>query len=344
MSEQRLAGGDSVTVIMPVRNEAEFIARTLATVLDQDYPSDRLEILVVDGMSDDGTRELVLDLVEQQRAPGRESAPITLLDNPSRIVPAAMNIGIERARGIVVRVDGHCELAPDYVTRCVAALRESGADNVGGVQRAVGEGAVGGAIALAVNSRFGVGTGKFHYARTAGWVDTVYLGAYPTDVFARIGGYDEELVRNQDDELNLRLIEAGGKVWLDPSIRSTYHSRNSLISLWRQYFGYGFYKVRVLQKHRVIASWRQLVPIALVLGLLVSGVLAALAGQLGWSFVVAGPYVAVVALASLWTGRRQRRLIPGLAAAFVTLHLAYGVGYLSGLLRWFARVLRVRRG
>ncbi len=197
---------------MPIRNEAAFIAKTLETVWGQDYPADRLEILVVDGMSTDGTREIVDNLIRRHDAADRKYARATILENPSRVVPAAMNIGIQRASGIVVRVDGHCELASDYVTRCVAALEETGADNVGGLQHAVGHGLVGRSIACAVNSPFGIGNARFHYADTAGWADTVYLGAYRKDVFGRIGGYDEELVRNQDDELNLRLIQSGGKI------------------------------------------------------------------------------------------------------------------------------------
>lgn len=328
MSEDRYP---FVTVIMPIRNEAAYIARSLGAVLAQDYPPDRLEILVVDGMSEDGTRDLVADL--QIRNP---QFVIRLLDNPARIVPTALNIGLRHARGeVIVRVDGHCEIAPDYVRRCVEGLQETGADCVGGVCITVGETSTARAIALAQSSWFGVGGVAFRTGRsTPGYVDTVPFGAYRREVFHRIGGFDEELVRNQDDEFNFRLTQAGGKIWLDPSIRSVYYSRASLRGLWRQYFQYGLYKVRVMQKRKGIPSWRLLVPPAFVLGLLGSALLAMAIREPLWALAVAAPYVMANLGASLWTARRDPLALPLLPLAFATLHLAYGLGFLWGLWRW----------
>lgn len=143
-----------------------------------------------------------------------------------------------------------------------------------GCKRAVGETSIGKAIAIATSSPFGVGGGLFHYARRAGWVDTVYLGTYRRQVFEKIGGFDEELVRNQDDEFNFRLTQSGGKIWLDPSIHSVYYARASLRKLWRQYYQYGFYKVRVIQKRQAISSWRQIVPGTFVMSFVVSCLIA----------------------------------------------------------------------
>lgn len=326
-----------VSVIMPIRNEARSIRHTLESVLAQDYPPGRLEVLIVDGMSDDGTREIVQGLIESQHVDGLPSS-IALIDNPGRIVPTAFNRGLRQSRGqIIVRVDGHCELASDYVRRCVEVLQATGADNVGGLQRAIGDTPTGQTIALATSSPFGVGGARFHYAQRPGPADTVYLGAYRREVFDRIGGFDEDLVRNQDDEFNFRLTQAGGMIWLDPSICSVYHSRSTLARLWRQYFEYGFYKVRVMQKRGAVASWRHLVPGLFVLGLLASLFLALATRRARLALVVAGPYAAATTAASVWTARQAPRLLPRLPAAFITMHLAYGLGFLAGLWRWRGR-------
>ena len=332
-----------VSVIMPIRNEAGFIERSLGAVLAQDYPPDRLEVLVVDGMSDDTTREIVQRTISQGKrladdnpiSNSQRRATVSLLDNPSRIVPPAFNIGLRHAQGqIIVRVDGHCEVSPDYVRRCVQLLQETGADNVGGLQRAVGEGWIGQAIALATSSPFGVGNARFHYAKEPGWVDTVYLGAYRREVFERIGGFDEEMVRNQDGEFNFRLIQAGGKIWLDPSIRSIYYGRASLRGLRRQYFQYGFYRMRTIQKRGAVPAWRQLVPAVFVFVLLGSLLLALLTGQPLWMLSVAGPYAVANGLASLWTARRDWQVLPLSPLIFLTLHLAYGAGFIWGMWYW----------
>jgi succinoglycan biosynthesis protein ExoA len=329
--QQSSAKPPAVTVIMPVRNEADFIARSLGAVLDQDYPANQLEVLVVDGMSDDATRNVIAQTVAAKAGEVR----VTVLDNPGRIVPTAMNIGLLHARGdIIVRVDGHCEIAPDYVHRCVEALEVSGADNVGGLQRAAGGTVVARAIALANSSPFGVGGARFHYATQAGWADTVYLGAYCREVFNRIGGYDEELVRNQDDELNFRLTQAGGKIWLDPSIRSVYYSRGSLGKLWRQYYEYGLYKVLVMRKRGGVASWRHLTPAAFVLSLVLSLLLALVTRRARLALLIAGPYAAANGAASLWTVRRDPRTLAALPLAFATMHCAYGLGFIVGMWHW----------
>jgi glycosyltransferase involved in cell wall biosynthesis len=325
-----------VTVIMPIRNEEGFIARSLGAIVAQDYPADLLHILVVDGMSDDATRSVVQQMIDANTAQNAAARPtIRLLDNPARIVPTAFNIGLQHAEGdVIVRVDGHCEIAPDYVRRCVEALDQTGADNVGGLMRAVGQGAEAEAIALATSSPFGVGGARFHYATEAGWVDTVYLGAYRREVFERIGGFDEELVRNQDDEFNFRLTQAGGKIWLDPAIKSLYYSRASLLRLWRQYYQYGFYKVRVMQKRGGVASWRHLVPGAFVLSLVGSLALALLLRKPLLGLGVLGPYALANAAASLKTAQGNRVLLRWLPLVFFTLHTAYGIGFLAGLWHW----------
>ncbi|MCI0615923.1 glycosyltransferase family 2 protein [bacterium] len=312
-----------VSVIMPVRNEEDFIEHSLGSVLKQDYPEDRMEILVVDGNSKDGMRQKI------------QSPRVKILDNPAGIVPSSLNIGLRNAMGdVIIRVDGHCVLPFDYISNCVQVLRESGADCAGGRQKAYGEGVVGKVIALAMSSRFGVGTAYFHYGTKPTWVDTVYLGAYQRDTFQKTGGFDEELVRNQDDEFNFRLAQAGGKIRFDPKISANYYARDSISRLWKQYFEYGFYKVLVIRKRRAVSSIRQLAPSAFVIALLLSFILALVSGQMWIMATVLGPYLLANFGTSVFLGYQRIRTILLLPIVFGCMHIAYGVGFLAGLWRF----------
>jgi glycosyltransferase involved in cell wall biosynthesis len=324
-----------VTVIMPIRNEGRFIVRSLGAVLAQDYPPDRLEVLVADGMSRDGTREAVGRLAAQ-----KPRVKVTVVDNPGRIVPTGFNAALARAQGeIIVRVDGHTIVAPDYVRRCVEALAETGAENVGGRMDPVGKGWFGRAVAIATCSRFGVGGAQFHYATRQTEVDTVYLGAWPRRVFERLGGFDEEQVRNQDDEFNHRLRKHGGRVVLMPAIKSRYFNRATPRSLWRQYFQYGYWKVRVLQKHPRQMRPRQFAPAVFVTTLTGAGLGSLFLPPAAWLLAaVAGVYAIANLAVSTWLGRRQPLAVRwALPVAFATLHLAYGSGFLTGLAAFWNR-------
>jgi glycosyltransferase involved in cell wall biosynthesis len=325
-----------ISVIMPIRNEAEYIRRSLGAVLTQHYPPSRFEVVVVDGMSDDGTRETVREMT---RAIGTTGPAVQLLDNLAGIVPPAMNIGLRVARGeVIIRVDGHCEIIPDYFRRCVEILARTGADCVGGPIQTVGETPMARAIATAQSAAFGVGGVAFRTGRaTAGFVDTVAFGAYHREVFTRIGVFDEELKRNQDDEFNFRLTQAGGRIWLDPAINSQYFSRAAISSLWSQYYQYGFYKVRVIQKRGAIASWRHLVPAGFVLALAGSFLLALVMKDWRWALTVLFPYLVASLSVSILTARRTPRVLPLLPVVFATLHLSYGLGFLWGMLVWWRR-------
>ena len=324
-----------VSVIMPIRNEAAFIGRSLGAVLAQDYPHDRMEVLVADGMSTDDTRVIV-----QQLAARHPDIQVRLIDNPGKIVPTGFNAALAQARGdVIVRVDGHTIIAPDYVRECMAVLERSGADNVGGRMVAVGTTALGQAVALATSSRFGVGGARFHYSDREEWVDTVYMGAWPRRVFEQLGGFDPELVRNQDDEFNYRLRAQGGRILLNPRIRSQYYNRTSLRSLWRQYYQYGFYKVRVLQKHPRQMRLRQFVPPAFVASILGGALLSPLNKRLRalWALVITA--YAVANLMASWriarkAGRAHLRRLP---LVFSILHFSYGLGFLHGLIHFRKR-------
>ena len=322
-----------VSVVMPIRNEAGYIGGTLQAVLDQDYPADAMEVLVVDGMSTDHTREIVRDL--QARHPN-----IRLIDNPSKIVPTGLNKAISGARGeIIIRVDGHTTIAPDYIRQCVEALQRTGADNVGGRMDAVGSTLFGKAVAAATSTPFGVGGSHFHYSNREEWVDSVYMGAWRREVFGKVGLFDEELVRDQDDEFNYRLRKHVGKILLTPRIKSVYTVRSQPKALWKQYYQYGYWKVRVFQKHPRQMSPRHFAPLILVLGLLVSALLAMVAPPWGRILFGAalGLYLAANLAASLMTAARTSwSYLPYLPVAFAALHFGYGLGFLVGLVK-FAR-------
>jgi len=315
-----------VSVVMPVRDEALHLAATLASVLAQDHPADRMEILVVDGGSSDATRQIAA------RAAEGALCPVRVLDNPGRSAAAGMNAGIAAAVGqVIVRVDGHVRLPPSYVRESVAALFASGADCAGGGIRTVGSGLVGRALALAMSSPFGVGSSAFRTgADRQADVDTVPFGAYRREVFDRLGGFDERFTRNQDDEFHLRLVRSGGRIVLAPRVRSTYACRDSFAAAWRQFFGYGFWKVAVLRKHGTLPSGRGLVPPAFVAVLVVAAALATVEPLV--PLAVVAPYVIANLLASLAIGlRRDAAATVLLPVAYAVLHVAYGVGFWAGL-------------
>jgi succinoglycan biosynthesis protein ExoA len=323
-----------VSVILPIRNEARFIRRGLEAVLGQDYPPDRLEVIVADGMSTDGTREIVESF--QARHPN-----VRLVDNPKGIVPTGLNAAIPLAQGeILVRVDGHCEIAPDYVRRCVGHLRDEGIDGVGGPLETVGETYLARVIAAAMSTPFGVGNSAFRTAPGKTMLtDTVAFPAYTRAAVEKAGPFDEEMVRNQDDEYNYRLRKLGAKILLAADVRSRYYSRSSLRSLWRQYLQYGYFKVRVLQKHTRQMRLRQFVP-ALFVAALVLSLVAVPFTPLGWYALAAvtGLYlVANLGASALTAGQKGWRLFPLLPAAYAILHLSYGLGFWGGLVKFWNR-------
>lgn len=323
-----LAAEPFVSIILAVRNEARCIARALDAVRAQDWPRDAMEILVVDGASTDATRELV------ERIAARD-ARVRLLANPGRIVACGLNVGLAAARGdVIVRVDGHCRIPAGYVRAGVAALRSGDVECAGGPVRALGETPVARAIALAMSTPFGVGGASFRWARTECEVDHLPFGAWRREVFEAIGGFDESLVRNQDDEFSDRLKRAGGRIRLLPDQLVDYWSRASFAGLWRQYFGYGFWKVRVIRKR---GGWpsspRHLVPAAFVLSL-PGGALLGVALRLpALAAVVPALYASflLVAIAVTWLQRREPAAVL-LGAALPIMHAAYGVGFLRALL------------
>ncbi len=324
----------NVSIICPIRNEVKYIAKCLDSIVHQDFPNEKMEILIIDGMSNDGTRKIIEEFMKKNKN-------IYLLDNPGQTVPFAMNIGIKRSKGkIIFRVDGHCFLENDFVRKCVELLqRVKNADCVGGPIKSVSENFIDKGISIAMSTPFGVGNVRFRYSQKEGYVDTLAFGAYRREVFDRIGLFDEELVRNQDDELNLRLIKAGGKIFLSPEIKSYYFSRSSLKALWKQYFQYGLWKVRVIQKHKMPASWRHLIPGAFVLSLLCSFILSfymkiglfVFIGILTFYFTIS--FVTSLVIAS----KKEVKYVLLLPVVFTVLHFSYGIGFLVGVIKFFSK-------
>lgn len=313
-----------VSVIVPVRNEARYIEGCLRSLLQSGYPPARWELLLVDGMSDDATRETIA------RVAATAVVPIRMLDNPHRAIPHALNIGIRAARGeIIIRADAHAAYPPNYVARCARLLRESGADNVGGPVATVpgSDTAMARAIARLLSHPLGVGNSAFRTAKHAQEADTVPFGCYPAELFRRIGLFDERLHRNEDYEFNARLRRAGGRIVLDPRLESTYYSRATLGGLLRQAWVNGFWNAMSHYLHPACASPRHVLPLLFTLGAVALPLV-----PLPWGWPLRAGY-ALYALLVLAVALQHPRLGPSLLIAFPLFHLTYGAGIAWGWLR-----------
>jgi glycosyltransferase involved in cell wall biosynthesis len=332
----------SVSIVLPCRNEIRHIGTCLDSILASDYPQDRLEVVIADGMSDDGTREI---LARYAAAHPR----IVMVDNPRRIAPAGMNAGIRAARGeVVVRMDAHAMFPNDYLSRLVGALLETGADNVGTLVETLpaDDTPMARAIAIGLSHRLGVGNSAFRVGTSSRkWVDHVCFGCWRREVLDRLGEFDEELVRGQDVEFNARLLNQGGRILLLPDVSSGYHARRTLGQLARMMYQYGYFKPLIARKSGRILTARQLVPSLFVLAILGSAALGLVwPAALRALAAVLGSY-AILVTGGAFLRTRQDRWRTGLAllAVFPAMHFTYGVGYLQGLVDHFMPFRRTRR-
>lgn len=326
-----------ISVIIPMRNEEAWIDRCLGSVLAQDWPADRMEVLVADGLSTDSSPRMLAELA--QRDPR-----VRVVQNPGLIVPTGLNLLIAAARGdVIARIDAHTVLEPDYLRRGMEILARTGASNVGGPMVCRGGGPVADAIAAAMGSRFGIGA-TFHFATGETECDTVYMGMWPRRVFEEVGLFDPEFVRNQDDELSYRIRKAGGRIVCSPAMRSLYQNRESWKALARQFFQYGEWKVRVLQKHPRQMSVRHFVPPAFQ-----AGVATTLLAGLAWTpalwiglatVALYAGFLAALAWSSASSGAARARLW----LALVLIHQCWAAGFLKGLWRFRDRWGEVDRG
>jgi glycosyltransferase involved in cell wall biosynthesis len=330
------ASSPTVTVIVPCRNERHHIARCLDSILSNDYPKDRLEILVVDGMSEDGTADTVTAYAQRHHS-------VRLVPNPDRVVPSGLNRGIAEARGeIIVRMDAHNLYPNDYLSVLVGWLERTGADNVGAaiVTLPANDSTMARAIAFAVAHPLGIGNARFRLGvREPTEVDTVPFGCFRRELFQRIGLFDEELVRNQDDEFNARILRSGGRIMLVPGIVSRYYARDSLGKLARMYFQYGWFKPYVAAKVGRITTWRQLVPPGFVLALVASALLTPIWRPAATAFgALAVGYLGAVGWVAAQAARKESTAVGfALFAVLPVLHFSYGFGYLYGLVRLAGR-------
>ena len=327
------ADGCRISLIVAMRNEESCIGECLRSLLAQDLDPSNFEVLACDGESTDGTWQIAENMLA-----GHPNCRV--LHNPKVTQTAAWNRGIEESRGELIGiVSGHALLAPDYVSKVLETHARTGADLVGGPMSAVGQNRTGEAVAVATSARFGMGGAKFHYASCEELVDTVYMGVCRRSVYEKVGGFDEELVRDEDDELSYRIREHGGRIVCNPAIRSKYYNRASLAGLWKQYFLYGLWKVRVLQKHPKQMRPRQFAPPFFVLSLILALILS-VSFHWGWiaMALAGGGYVLANLGASVATASKKGwRHLPLLPAVYAILHLSYGLGFLVGLVKFWNR-------
>lgn len=315
-----------VTIAMPCLDEERFIEGCVRSVLAQDYPRERIEIVVADGGSRDRTRDILARLIA-------EDERIRVIDNPDRIQSAGLNLVIEQARGeIVVRMDVHAEYAPDYVRKCVEVLERTGADNVGGAPRPRAKALFQRALCAALGSPLGVGGAKYRSAENEGFVDTVSFGAFRRRVFEKVGMFDPRAITNEDADINQRIIDAGGKVYLSREIVVHYYPRDSFRGLSRQYFKYGQGRARTMLKHKKLLNLRPVIPFFMVAG--ATAMLATSAIQ-PFTPLAFAAYALATGAEAVRVGRASGlATVPIVWAIFPTLHVSHGIGFGVGLLRY----------
>jgi succinoglycan biosynthesis protein ExoA len=337
--------GKKVSVLIPCRNEVQYIERCIHSVCSFDQPAGGFEVIVIDGMSTDGTRELLSRL--KNKFP-----ELVVIDNPRKIVPSAMNLGIQNAKGeYIIRADARCIHPKSYLCDLVELSEKTGADNVGGVLvPQFGNGYTQNAIALAYKGRISMGGALRDRGDFVGETDTVYGGCFKRKRLLEVGMYDESMVRNQDDELSFRLREMGGKIIQDGNIKIQYYPRNSFRHLFKQFMQYGYWKVTVIKKHSQQASLRHFLPAVLVLSFVTLGLLIpfTIYGLYGF-LIYSGSYFMAVGLFSFKSAYNLNwRFLPGVIFAIFLIHISFGIGFIIGSicrpfrlkLKWFETLSR----
>lgn len=321
-----------VSLVIPCYNEEATIGLVLDALYRQTYPRDLLEVVIADGRSSDRTREKIDEFCSQ-----RPDLRVIVVDNPRRIIPAAVNAAIAVSSGeVIVRLDAHSVPDEHYVELSVNGLREGKGDNVGGIWmiQPGRDDWLGRSIAVAAGHPFGAGDALYRFASQPQVVDTVPFGAFYRATFDRIGKFDESLLTNEDYEFNARLRMAGGKIYLDPAIRSNYFARPDLGSLARQYWRYGFWKWRMLKRYPGTLRWRQALPPLFVAAMLVLILAAPFWGVARLGLAAAGAaYLLVLAAGALPAALRQRdlRLLIGVPLAIMVMHVSWGAGFLYSI-------------
>lgn len=322
-----------VSVILPLHNEAQHLQRALNSILAQTFPQDRMEIVTIDGYSQDGTR----DILESYR---RRILNLRFIENPAQTKPAGLNIGMAASRGdIIIRVDSGSLLPPDYVQRCVDLLADTGAANVGGHMRLEGVGYMSKTIAIAVRSCLGVGREHDLSRKRSAYVATVHLGAFRREALAEVGGYDEELVREYDDELNDRLSRAGFGILSSSTVVSTFAPRGSFSGLVRQSYRNGYSRAQAIARRPGSARISHLAPAVLPPAILAAG-LALILWQAPWILAPLAAYLGVLLVVAAGHTQLDPFQMPTLILVYISMHLSYGLGILAGLSKHVRAMLR----
>ena len=339
-----------VSVVMPVYNEEKYIDKCIQSLLLQDYPTENMEWIFVDGMSKDATVEILNGY--------KETYPdlIRVYENPNKIVPYAMNIGISNSKGkYIVRLDAHADYAKDYISKCVHYLDTTDAENVGGVAETKSHGFVGGCIAKMLSSKFGVGNSQFRTNGSSGYVDTVPFGAFRREVFSKYGGYDERLVRNQDNEMNFRIRKNGGKIYLADDIHLSYYCRDTVKGISRMGHVNGKWNVITMKLCPGSMGLRHFIPLLFVLsvfGLLTLGLAGVLLGAFGvldlgfhpalYLAPLAAELLLYLAMDVYFSAKKAEGLkeLLLLMALFPIFHVAYGTGSVKGLFKLCSKEYR----
>jgi glycosyltransferase involved in cell wall biosynthesis len=329
---------ETASIIIPCYNEQATIRLLLDAIYKQTYPRTAIEVIIVDGMSTDRTREEIAAFQGEHT-----DLAIRLIDNPARIIPAGLNLGICAASGqILIRLDGHAVPVLEYVERCVRDLDAGLGDNVGGVWEIhpARTGAIAAGIAAAASHPLGVGDARYRYTARSQSVDTVPFFAFRRSLLDRTGKYDENLLTNEDYEFNVRVRQSGGTVWLDPAIRSTYYARPTLSALARQYWRYGFWKGRMLLHYPRTLRWRQALPpvfTASLIGLVI------LAVAVPWARWMLAGEIAIYCLVLLGAGallalkQRDIAMLISLPLAIATMHLSWGTALWWSLIKFILK-------
>ncbi|MGV8980340.1 glycosyltransferase family 2 protein [Clostridium sp.] len=323
-------GNIKVSVVIPCRNEENHIGKCIQSIIEQSYDIDNIEVMVCDGCSDDNTQKIIKEY-------NIKYPQIKLVVNEKRVAPTAMNLGIKASVGEIIVIFGaHAYMDKDYIKICVEKLKSSDIVCVGGRIMNISENSMAEAISFSMGSPFGVGNALFRFSEKEQLVDTVAFGAYRRSIFDEIGYFDEELVRNQDDELNFRIAKSGNKILLAPDIISHYYTRGSFGKLWTQYFQYGFWKVRVIQKHKKPAAVRHLIPLLFVLSLILGTIVSPFSKIARYLFLTELiVYLFGAITFSLKASGGKIKYVPRMIIAFLILHLSYGIGFLEGVIVFY---------
>lgn len=320
-----------VSIIIPVKNEEKYISKCIESVLRQNFDKKKMELILVDGISEDETVKIIKSFM-------RNYSFIQFYENPKETVQYALNTGIKNAVGkYIIRMDAHSEYADDYVSKCVDYLEKTEADNVGGPMMARGKTPIQNVIAAAYHSPFAMGGGKFHNENYEGYADTVYLGAFKKETLMRLNMYDERLPRSEDDDLNFRILESGGKIFVTPQIKSVYYPRRTYSEFFRQFFEYGLWKVAVIKKHKKPARLSHLVPVSFVVFIILFSILSLFSAIARNVFLVVMFIYFGLNLYFSLKNKRLNALLDKFRLAWVhfVLHISYGFGFLCGIFKFW---------